>query len=499
MVAALRVVSPLVVLNLLLLLLLLFLPIGIGSNFMFEKLIKDCSIGEAIGWGSQNILLRLVGDRKYCTDHVVRCGLFTDNPHENSIYMPIKEKFLPLVKQLLDEGASSPAGGIVCHRGTRDDLETTRSLQAADRCPKNISSLTISALKAVQTAGQKLSPNHDTRYMGLSPLDTYLVEVLTLSGVQNSSQLVFGIDESESVYTCHITLKAPFLHGDKVIDVVILKLEIHRRYSGSVNDHRPPLNRIDLYVYMYGFFHDQMAFSKEGVVNLDCHTGNQLVSLRASDIEFIWSDFGSSIAAAEANMSLTETSMYKNASFDFFRFLMGSAATLTDHDDRMKLEADVSEVRRLHETTSRVDPVTFFTIMTSSVQILLNNLDPVTWMGVAERTGGAAVGSLTHLNSRLSHLEEDNKLKGAMIGQQAQKMEQQAEKMEQQAQRMEQQAEKIEQQAEKMEQQTEKMEQLADEFAQSKILIKELLERPSLASSSWFLVPLTAALLLLAR
>jgi CRISPR/Cas system CSM-associated protein Csm5 (group 7 of RAMP superfamily) len=123
-----------------------------------------------------------------------------------------------------------------------------------------------------------------------------------------------------------------------------------------------------------------MAFTKEGVVNLDFHTGNQLYSLRDDYREFVWSDFGASFKEQDVNQSIIETFMYKHASSDFFQFLRIRATATAD----AKLQKDVDDLEQLHANVnmSRADPVIFFTNMTAFVQQKINKLDSLNARGV---------------------------------------------------------------------------------------------------------------------
>jgi hypothetical protein len=194
-----------------------------------------------------------VGESKYCRNHVIRCGIFIDQPHSKTIWVPIKNELVNLIQQVLSGGAASTCtDGEACSHIINEDIKMGNGHQKS--CPSKLSPLTIIALSAMSKAVQHIPGIHN--YISLSPIDSYLHEILAIDGVHNSSQLVFGIDEIESSFTCQVHLNVPIQLQSETIHSIIVKLEIHRRYSGSVNSLQHSLSKSDLYVYMYGYFHD---------------------------------------------------------------------------------------------------------------------------------------------------------------------------------------------------------------------------------------------------
>lgn len=156
-----------------------------ASNFIFKKLISNCTFGDVIAWGSQNILLNLEGDRIFCWDHLIRFGIFTDELHLPTFWID-NNQYLDIINKLMHQAIGDASD---CDVGeTSGNTTMARSF------------LTI-VQSALTSKMQCASEDASTNLLSIAPINRYLLEVLAMGRAQNTSQLVFGIDESEASYT----------------------------------------------------------------------------------------------------------------------------------------------------------------------------------------------------------------------------------------------------------------------------------------------------------
>jgi len=107
-------------------------------------------------------------------------------------------------------------------------------------------------------------------------------------------------------------------NNSKKLRSFLLFSEVRRKYEGSVGGIKSELmTEINLLVFIYGFFSDQMKmFMHTGVFQLDCHPGNQLYNQvpNSTFLTYAWTDFGRSFSNKTKLYShLPQNDMYKGA------------------------------------------------------------------------------------------------------------------------------------------------------------------------------------------
>lgn len=234
-------------------------------------------------------------------------------------------------------------------------------------------------------------------------------------------------------------MNSKFTIDGRTIKKIVIKLELHRRFKGSVNAQIVPMELSDYYVYLYGFFQDQLAFAHAGFIHIDCHTGNQLVSLRGNETVFNWSDFGYSISGSQQNVSQTESEMYLAPSANMFRFISRSAQAIGN----AALNRDIRHIKQLHLKSNKTNSIDYFFGMASSVQKIVNNLTYPLWLNVVKRTGSASIGTIEHLDTRVTNLQKLNDQQQKDIDQQQKVNDQQQKDIDQQKEVNDQQKEDI--------------------------------------------------------
>jgi hypothetical protein len=197
---------------------------------------------------------------------------------------------------------------------------------------------------------------------------------------------------------------------------IILKLEIHRRFIGPA--YSQPMTVVDLYVYLYGLIKDQRSFALVGIVHLDCHSGNQLISLHNEEISFSWSDFGYSILFVGSSDALTSTELYAQASSSMFSHLLSKAERTGDKT----LISDIKSIYSFHEelkSLGKSSDAQFFTSVADKVQEIVDNLDYSLMLKVAHRTGSAVTGTISNMNTRMTAVETQLKVQDDELKDQA--------------------------------------------------------------------------------
>ena len=160
----------------------------------------------------------------------------------------------------------------------------------------------------------------------------------------------------------------------------------------------------DMYVFIYGLFHEQLAFARAGMIHLDCHSGNQLVSMDGDNIAFSWSDFGYSLLYLDSkHFSFTNTHMYNAASKNMFIHLLYKA-NLTKYQPLM---LHIKELQTLHSDLSKADAVQLFTNMSEKAQEIIHSLEYPLMLEVVQRAGSAVKGTLNNMDSRLTRVEDE--------------------------------------------------------------------------------------------